>query len=238
MNEKFFKLPQDVAARLDLPPGAKVLFAAILDRIGDNGDCWPGMRKLADDTGLSKDAVIENVARLKQKKLLVVRRGLLRGRSRQSQSNRYSLPSGRENRLVGKTDWSGMSARGSREKPPEPVAKTHHNQTQTREEGAAELRKDSTVTWSEAESRFAVSPELLERWRLDYPRLDVEGEIGKASAWHRANRKWKVAFHRALVSWLSRAQEQLGPAPAKPPIQTPAQLQRHLDELRACGAIT
>lgn len=38
----FYKLPQDIAARSDLTASAKIVYAVIRDRIGQNGKSWPG----------------------------------------------------------------------------------------------------------------------------------------------------------------------------------------------------
>ena len=52
MNGKFYKLPQDLAARTDLTPSAKLVYAVIADRIGANGKCWPGERSISRDAGM------------------------------------------------------------------------------------------------------------------------------------------------------------------------------------------
>ena len=49
----FAKLPHNILSRTDLAPAAKLVFAIIADRIGDNGEAWPGLRKLATDCGIS-----------------------------------------------------------------------------------------------------------------------------------------------------------------------------------------
>jgi DNA-binding transcriptional ArsR family regulator len=84
---RFFKLPATLAGRSDLPAGTKIVFAVIADRIGGNGICWPGVRRLAKDCGMSDKAVLANVARLEAAGLVAVER---RGSGR---SNRYRLAS-------------------------------------------------------------------------------------------------------------------------------------------------
>jgi len=65
MAERFVKIPIAVLQRRDLGAAAKVVFAAILARIGSNGRAWPGAGRLARDTGLScatvKRAIVELV---------------------------------------------------------------------------------------------------------------------------------------------------------------------------------
>lgn len=104
MTERFYKLPQDVAARRDLPPAAKVLHAVIGDHMGANGCAWPGTRKLAEETGQNRGTVLRSTERLEAAGLLTVDR---RGNGR---VNHYRLArqSGRGTQPVGKPDrwWS------------------------------------------------------------------------------------------------------------------------------------
>jgi DNA-binding Lrp family transcriptional regulator len=68
----WWKLPVHVAKRTDLSPAAKLVYAAILDRIGDNHECWPGIRRLANDCGLSPTTVVEAARKLEAVGLLTV----------------------------------------------------------------------------------------------------------------------------------------------------------------------
>jgi len=70
VTEKFYKLPADLAARTDLTPGEKVVWAVLANRIGDNGFCWPGVRLLADDTGLTVNGILKCLRSLERKHLL------------------------------------------------------------------------------------------------------------------------------------------------------------------------
>ncbi len=74
MSELFYKIPQDLAARKDLTGNDKVLYAVIINRIGNNGKCWPGVRTLTKDCGLSIDTVGNSIHRLEAAGLLVVQR--------------------------------------------------------------------------------------------------------------------------------------------------------------------
>jgi len=67
---KFYRIPCEIAQRPDLPPATKLLLGAIADRLGQNGFCWPSIRRLANDTGLTKQTILSGVGRLKAKGLL------------------------------------------------------------------------------------------------------------------------------------------------------------------------
>jgi DNA-binding MarR family transcriptional regulator len=86
---RFVKLPWHVLARSDLSPAAKLLYAAIMDRIGENGEAWPGVRRLASDCGLSPATVVAAIRRLETVGLLAVEHvsGNPGGRT-----NHYRLP--------------------------------------------------------------------------------------------------------------------------------------------------
>lgn len=97
-------------------------------------------------------------------------------------------------------------------------------------------RRGNGITWSEPESRFVVSPDLLTTWRRDYPQVDVEAEIRKAGQWHAANRQWRN-FRAALVRWLNKAADDARKAmrPGSEPVAATA-TQAGQDDLRAIQA--
>jgi biotin operon repressor len=105
-------LPAEIACWRDLPASAKMILGVIAGRIGNNDTCWPSIRRLAADTGLTKQTVLASVSRLKAK-------GLLEFESRgQGRANHYWLTklgqklyhlpnkSGQEIRPVKKSKWS------------------------------------------------------------------------------------------------------------------------------------
>jgi hypothetical protein len=65
-HDKFYKLPVMLLRRRDLNGTDKLILAIIMDRIGKNGRCWPGIKCLAADAGVSRKTVIESVRRLEQ----------------------------------------------------------------------------------------------------------------------------------------------------------------------------
>lgn len=54
----FYRFEQSLFSRTDLSPTAKMVFLAIRDRIGNNGKCWPGIRRIAADCGLTPPTVM------------------------------------------------------------------------------------------------------------------------------------------------------------------------------------
>lgn len=120
-NDKFYKLPQELTARKDLTASAKIIYAVIMDHLGNNKDCWPGKRKLVKKTGLSGDTVCNAIQRLESVGALVVDR---RGNGR---SNHYKT--GLEIRPVRKSNRSENQTGGGQKTRPEAVRKSDPNQT-------------------------------------------------------------------------------------------------------------
>ncbi len=84
--EKFVQLPKRLMRRSDLSPKAKLVYAVITDRIGVNGQAWPGYSRTAADTGLHLSSAKRAVAEL-------ITAGLLRKIERgPGLSNMYAIP--------------------------------------------------------------------------------------------------------------------------------------------------
>lgn len=221
MTGYFYKLPKGLAAvpQRQLPATAKIVLAVIMDRIGQNAECWPGIRTLANDAGVSTETVLDAISRLKAAGLLLVdRRGIGR-------ANHYSTPeSVQDFRALKKPERSGKPNSGAQEtsteapKNLEPNEKDQWNQTNP----AARAGKRGRFIWSETELRFIVPSEVLAAWKRDYPSLDVDQEIAKAGQWHAANRRWR-SFQGALVRWLNRAADGAKSKPAPVSRFTPAE---------------
>jgi DNA-binding MarR family transcriptional regulator len=60
----YVKLSLDILETPELTPAAKLIFAAIANRVGDNGECWPGQRQLAKDCGLGLKAANRAISEL------------------------------------------------------------------------------------------------------------------------------------------------------------------------------
>lgn len=71
---EFAGLPKSLMATPNavLPASAKLVFAAIVERFGDNGHSWPGFGTIARDTGLSRRRAVDAVNRLARLGLIMV----------------------------------------------------------------------------------------------------------------------------------------------------------------------
>ena len=81
----FCQLRKAIMARRDLRATDKVLHAYLGDRIGNNGDCWPGQRAIMLDCGMARNTVIASAERLERARLIEIVRG------GPHQTNRYRL---------------------------------------------------------------------------------------------------------------------------------------------------
>lgn len=58
---------------------------------------------------------------------------------------------------------------------------------------------------------FDVTPDLIDMYKMAYPRINVEEELGKMVAWHLSNeskRKTRRGIKRSINSWLNAAKPQ------------------------------
>jgi DNA-binding MarR family transcriptional regulator len=124
-SQKFYKLPVEIAARKDLTPASKIVLAVLADRIGDNGFCWPGVRTLAKDVGLSVTGVLGCLSFLEDKGIIEVER---RGNGR---SNRYRLTidSAQQSCALKKPERSGKLNSGAQQSGAQALSTVGHNQT-------------------------------------------------------------------------------------------------------------
>jgi hypothetical protein len=76
MTDLFYKLPQALAARRDLTGNDKMVFVVLLNYYSQNGKAYPGIRTIAEATGLTPVTVNGCVHDLEKLGLLVIdRRG-------------------------------------------------------------------------------------------------------------------------------------------------------------------
>ncbi|MDD4888704.1 MAG: helix-turn-helix domain-containing protein [Phycisphaerae bacterium] len=123
--ERFYKLSADLAAARRTPPAGKIVFAILADRIGRNADCWPGVRTIASDSGLSVATVIRNLEWLATAKMLTIERP---GNGR---SNHYRLTgrSAPESEALRKVERSTNRSAGAPKSRAEALRKVELNQT-------------------------------------------------------------------------------------------------------------
>ena len=75
MPAEFYSLPSQVAQRRDLTCAEKLVIAILVTRIGENGFCWPGIRRIAEDAGVATSTVQRAVEDLKKKGLIDIESG-------------------------------------------------------------------------------------------------------------------------------------------------------------------
>lgn len=75
MTELFAKIPKQILASKGLSATAKLVYAAIRDRVGNNLDAFPGMARVATDTGVSRPTAIRARNELVRAGLMVMHRG-------------------------------------------------------------------------------------------------------------------------------------------------------------------
>jgi hypothetical protein len=126
--ERFYKLPQDLAARTDLTATAKIVFAVIRDHFGENVGSWPGRPRLSRLCGVTLNSIVKAVADLKAAGLLAVEK------RRSGQSNLYTLPqsvpeTGTVLESTGNQNRTRNCTGGVPETGTEPYQKLHPNQT-------------------------------------------------------------------------------------------------------------
>lgn len=102
-TERFARLPLAVLARADLTPAAKLVFAAISNRVGANGSAWPGQRRIAADCGLSTKAANRAVRELEVAGLLEVTRPPSLNGPRADRTCRYAIRTPSDNVHVSTT---------------------------------------------------------------------------------------------------------------------------------------
>jgi len=78
------KIPCDIMQRKDLSSSAKLVYVAIVDRMGTNNQSWPGVRRISLDAGVTTRTVVMAVRQLEKFGLLVVEKA-------HGRTNRYQL---------------------------------------------------------------------------------------------------------------------------------------------------
>ncbi len=71
---KFYTLPAVIASSRGLRPAAKIVWAILRNRQGDNASCWPSVRRIAMDAGLNLTPTVSAIRDLEAAGLLVVDR--------------------------------------------------------------------------------------------------------------------------------------------------------------------
>jgi len=143
---RFVKLAIAILERPDLPASAKIVHAFLRDAAGDDGKCWPGIRRIGQGCGLDKSSVLRAVSRLEVAGLIAVER------RENGRSSLYRFPeTGSVSRPVAKRDRSQSAAGGGRRSRPEASAKCDLNQ----KEGKAKRKKGRAARSPSPDGRVA-----------------------------------------------------------------------------------
>jgi len=101
-RQPFFQWLAGLIRRDDLTPATKLVAIALRDRLGQNGECWPGESRVSKDTALSLGAVKAAVKRLEERGVLEVTRT-----AGKVNAYRFKQCTSTENEPVQKTDGTG-----------------------------------------------------------------------------------------------------------------------------------
>jgi len=177
-ERKYKKMFDDVIRRTDLTASAKLVYASLADREGNNGYSWPGVRTIAKDVGMSKGAAERGIASLEAKGLLVITHG---GRN----GNRYQVvrsvpktetPQNRD--TVPETDTPCPQNEDSGVPIIEIVASPKRVHNQTKESDSKNQTKEPDafdVFWKAYPGKKGGGKEKLrKKWKLD--KLDSKAE--------------------------------------------------------------
>lgn len=218
MGRRWRKSFNDVLCRRDLSPAAKLVYEVLSDRIGTNGTCWPGCRRLADDIGVNRGTVIDAIRQLEAVGLIVVER------QPNGRSNRYSLGNGQppepmlpgidlkkrpENpagsRPAGKSNRPENPTPGGRKTRPLPAGKPGHNQID-------QLNQKKNKSRAPKNDGFA--KELAE-----YPSLDTDEFRKTWAEWVQYRKEIRHALKPSTVTRQLAKLDIAGPAKAKAMIE-------------------
>lgn len=133
----FTQIPNAILRRPDVSAGAKLTYMALLSYAWQQGSCFPGQDRLAEDTGAGKRSVVRYLQELQVAGLLVVKR---RGLGR---TNIYTLP-----KLSGTSRSANLALQEMPKTTHQEVPNWHTKNTQkknTQKEKISNIRKASHI---------------------------------------------------------------------------------------------
>ena len=186
-KRRFYKMPAEIMGCRNLKATSKLVFAVVKDRIGQHEYCWVGMRKLAEDTSLTRPTVSAALAELEEVGLLLVER---RGDGR---SNHYRLPpesgkellpvSGQKSLPVKKPKRSKTLTAGGKESLPEPAKNLYPNQTDPLNHTAVQQKKPVLSFPTKGGDQWELTQAKLNEYQETYAGIDVLAELRRARQW-------------------------------------------------------
>lgn len=207
----FIQIPRSLLGRGDVGPAAKLVWGRIADMARNNGEARFGIRRLAEDCGLSPTTAAKSVRRLEELGLLVVVRP--EGDSA-GHTNRYSIP----------------------EFPPSgvPESDTRRGAKCTRNEGGVYQNTDTAyqiLAQRENERKHrgriiynnikldreaweweGITAEDRRLWSTAYPACDIDRELARMILWAKTAgaKGQKRDWGRFIEAWLVRQQNSGG----------------------------
>ncbi len=135
----FTQIPNSILRRPDISPGAKLTYMVLLSYAWQEGSCFPGQERMAEDAGVTDRSIRTYLKELEAKGLLFIkRRGL-------GKTNLYFLPKVRPENISGQ-DRKPASALEVKFFPPKNTQKTQSSQRKN--------RKDTQLTEDEREGYY------------------------------------------------------------------------------------
>lgn len=153
----FYKTLRTVAVRRDLTSTAKIIFAAISWRVGENDCAWPGIDTIAADAGVSRRSTIRALKQLRKRGLVSWDRG-------NGTANKYSCHPGTSANMAPVSKRHSRGAKTALEG----VSKRHSNKNQ---------RKDSR---RDSEKRSPAAPDPRVTKIIEYFCEKYKQQVGQA----------------------------------------------------------
>lgn len=173
----------------------------------ERGDCYPSINRLCDDTGMTRNTVIEAIKALEEAGAVQVIR---RTQDGVNLPNVYRLNLAWGSSAFAPPTQPGGSAAieppvqdltgGSAPIAPEPINEPINKKK--KKEERARVRVDPV------HDGLVVDDKLIEEWSAAFPAIDVTVEVKRAEMWLKANpANRKSNYERFLFNWLTRAQD-------------------------------
>lgn len=200
----------------------------------ERGDCYPSLNRLCDDTGMSRNTVIEAIKAMESVGLMTIQR---RTQDGVNLPNVYRLNFAWSSRMGSAAD--ALRGGGSPDEPlarqpdgggspdePKPVIQPI---TKKKENAGAK----SAVLFDKETGQFTGTDAHLQRWTQAYPGVNVENELLRAGCWMLANpANAKQNNLRFLTNWMSRADKRPAPALVNSASRPQTRLERNAERAR------
>lgn len=196
-KQPLFMAVMDAARGCGLTPADRLLLAYLAYRQGYNADCWPGVRTIARDLGLSKNCIKESTERLRAARLIEC----TPGKPGRGHSHRYAIcmakrvtgePFSCETKGSESNPFDGKKRVTPRPEKGHPVGQNHTRSIQKEKSTSSSRTKGTTYTedfehfWAEY-PRKTGKMEAFREWQAIAPDEVLAGKIiVSVQAWKRS----------------------------------------------------